>query len=415
MRVRFALAAAKPRGRFLAEAACIDGRLQRTSDRELAVRIVLVGSIGRFPVAGHAWINLQYLLGFRALGCDVYYLEDCGDESWVYDWRRQSMSNDLDLPARFVAQVLNPVGFDGRWIYRAGDASAGMSVDALREVCAAADLLLIRGAPIPEWRPEYQLPRRRAFLDVDPMFTQVKAAQGNREMLETLGRCETLVTVAQRVGRQGCTVPTLDRVWRATVSPVFLPAWPMAKATAPRRFTTIMQWSSYRRVEFDGASYGNKKHEFPKFTEVARRAQGEFTIAMTGRPPARVDTRGWRIIDGVEVSSTLEDYQRFIQQSSAEFAVAKHGYVASRGGWFSDRSVCYLASGKPVIVQDTGLEDWLPVGRGVLTFRTVDEAVAAVEDVQTNYEEHCLAAREIAEQFFATERVLPELLDRVTA
>lgn len=136
---------------------------------------------------------------------------------------------------------------------------------------------------------------------------------------------------------------------------------------------------------------------------------------MIGRPPVDVDIRGWQLIEGTSISSALEDYQQFIQQSLGEFSVAKQGYVLSRGGWFSDRSVCYLASGRPVIVQDTGLHDVLPLGRGIISFQTVDEAVEAVSDIQQRYDEHRLAARRIAEDLFSTDRVLPPLLEQALA
>ncbi len=379
------------------------------------MRIVLVGSIGRFPVAGHAWVNLQYLLGFRALGHDVYYLEDCGSESYVYDWQRQEMRQDLDYPAGFVRRALEPYGFAGRWIYRAGNESAGMGIAAMRDVCRSADLLLVRGAPLPCWRDEYREPRRRVFLDVDPMFTQVKACRGDTLLRETIDGCHVLFTIAQRMGAPDCAIPDFGRRWHRTVSPVCLDQWPFASSPTGAAFTTIMQWSAYRSVTWQGVEYGNKQKEFPHFACVARSADAPFCVAMTGRPPEHVDTSGWRIIDGMEVSSTLEEYRQFIQSSIGEFAVAKHGYVASRGGWFSDRSVCYLASGRPVIVQDTGLETWLPIGDGLLTFQAPEDAAAAIGDVQSRYEHHRQGARQLAEQYFATDVVLPRLLDEADA
>ncbi len=376
------------------------------------MRIILAGCIGRFPLAGHAWITSQYLLGLRSLGHDVYYLEDSGEESWVYEWSREEMTNDINYPANFIARMLDPIEMEGRWIYRTSHHSAGMSLDELRSICQTADLLLIRGAPINAWRDEYSAPLRRAFIDVDPLFTQVKATQGDPSLIETLDRCDHVFTIAQRIGQADCTIPLLKRQWNVTVSPVFLPAWRMATHEAVHPFTTVMQWDSYDSVQYGGIAYGNKSHEFPRFTTVPRRAQAEFCIAMIGRPPDHLDVGGWQIVDGTIVSSTLEDYRNFIQQSLAEFSVAKQGYVISRGGWFSDRSVCYLASGRPVVVQDTGLRDWLPVGRGVLCFQTVGEAVDAVTDIRQQYETHRLHARRIAEDYFSTERVLPTLLQQ---
>jgi hypothetical protein len=378
----------------------------------VVMRIILAGCIGRFPLAGHAWVTSQYLLGLRALGHDVYYLEDAGEESWVYEWSREEMTSDINYPADFIARILDPIGMEGRWIYRTSHHSAGMSVERLRDICQAADLLLIRGAPLAAWRDEYSAPLRRAFIDVDPLFTQVKATQGDRELIETLERCERLFTIAQRIGKVDCTIPLITRQWHLTVSPVFLPAWQVAKEEAAHPFTTVMQWDSYDCVHYGGIAYGNKSHEFPKFTTVPRRSQADFAIAMIGRPPDHLDVRGWSIVDGTLVSSTPDDYRAFIQQSFAEFSVAKQGYAISRGGWFSDRSVCYLASGRPVVVQDTGLRDWLPVGQGLVCFQTVTEAVEAVADVQQHYSEHRVAARRIAEEYFSTERVLPTLIEQ---
>jgi hypothetical protein len=379
------------------------------------MRIIFAGCIGRFPLAGHGWITSQYLLGLRALGHDVYYLEDAGEESWVYEWGRGEMTNDISYPADFIARMLDPIGMEGRWIYRTGHDSAGMSVEELRDICQAADLLLIRGAPMAAWREEYSVPLRRAFIDVDPLFTQVKAAQGDPQLLETLERCEQLFTLAQRIGKSDCTIPLVKRQWHLTVSPVFLPAWEVAQEDPVHPFTTVMQWDSYDCVHYGGIAYGNKSHEFPRFATVPRHTQAEFSIAMIGRPPNHLDIRGWRIVDGTIVSSTRDDYRAFIQHSFAEFSVAKQGYAISRGGWFSDRSVCYLASGRPVVIQDTGLHDWLPVGRGVVCFQSVSEAVEAVTNVQQHYGEHRRAARRIAEEYFSTERVLPTLIQQALA
>ena len=390
-------------------------KLFEQSEFQFAMRIILAGCIGRFPLAGHAWITIQYLLGFRNLGHDVYYLEDCGDESWVYDWHEQQLTNDMDYPASFVRRMLEPVGMEGRWIYRTSQASAGMSIDLLNDICLSADLLVVRGAPLPVWRNEYSAPKRRAFIDVDPLFTQVKATRGEPDIVETLARCENLFTIAQRFGKSDCHIPLLKRMWHITVPPIFLPAWPVSRQQPVYPFTTVMQWTSYESIRYRDIAYGNKSHEFPKFTAVARRCGAGFCVAMVGRPPDDADIRGWQIIEGTSISSALEDYRQFIQQSLGEFSVAKQGYVISRGGWFSDRSVCYLASGRPVVVQDTGLRDALPLGRGIIGFQTVDEAVEAVADIQQHYDEHRLAARRIAEDLFSTDRVLPLLLEQALA
>jgi hypothetical protein len=379
------------------------------------VKILYSGSIGRFPVGGHAWIEMQYLLGLRAVGHDVWYLEECGPESWVYNWQTEALTTDLAYPTDYVRACLDTIGFGDRWIYRAGDNAAGMAPAQLLDVCREADLLIVRGAPLPLWRQEYAWPRRRAFIDADPAFTQVNAANGQQDLVETLARCERLFTIGQRLGQPDCTVPTLGRVWHTTRSPIFLPAWPVVSADSATYFTSVMQWKSYRDVVYRGSHYGNKEQEFPRFLDLPLQTTQPLLLALTGAPPDQFEQHGWAVVEGWSTSLTPESYQTFIQQSRAEFGVAKHGYVVSRGGWFSDRSVCYLASGRPVLVQDTGLADWLPVGKGVVTFTTLDEAVQGIEQINADYAGHRTAARRVAEEFFAVERVLPPLLDRAVS
>ena len=373
--------------------------------------IVFAGTLGRFPIGGHAWIDMQYLLGLRKLGHRVCYLEECGEESWVYNWDTEELTTDLDYPASYVRACLDSIGWDGLWIYRAGETSAGMSVGDFLDVCSNADLLIVRGAPIDLWRQEYLMPRRRAFLDVDPGFTQIKLARGDRSLTETVDRCDALFTIGQRVGAPDCAIPTVGRRWHKTVSPVSLRDWPFAEPSSATHFTSIMQWRSYSEANHDGVSYGNKDKEFPKFVHLPRLTSQPLRIALTGAPPDQLSDCGWDIVPGWVASRTPSSYQQFIQASRAEFGVAKHGYVAMRGGWFSDRSVCYLASGRPVLVQETGVSRWLQTGEGVVTFHDLDDALSGIDRINADYERHRRTARRLAEEYFATEVVLPPLLD----
>lgn len=373
--------------------------------------IVFAGALGRFPIGGHAWAELQYLLGLQELGHDVYFLEECGEGSWVYNWDTEETTTDLGYPTDYVRLCLNPVGLADRWIYRAGDSCLGMELEEFREVCARADLLLIRGCTIPLWRPEYDLPRRRSFIDLDPGFTQFSLANGNNDLTETIARCESLFTIGQRIGANDCPIPTVGRIWGKTVSPVLLSHWHSVRDSDARYFTSIMQWQSYKDVVYNGTRYGNKASEFPRFIDLPSATKQPFLLALTGGQPRELADYGWDIRAGWVASRTPEDYQAFIRSSRAEFSVAKHGYVQSRGGWFSDRSVCYLASGKPVLVQDTGQSDWLPTGEGVLTFNDRSAALNGVEKINADYEHHCISARSLAEECFASDTVLNRLLE----
>jgi hypothetical protein len=372
--------------------------------------IVLAGSIGRSVTGGQAWANLQYLLGLRALEHEVYYLEDSGQWSIVYDWEAGQPTWDADYPAGYIRDVLQCHGWGERWAYRTADESRGLSIAAVRELCAAADLLLIRGIPFLQWRPEYDLPKRRAFIDIDPGFTQIRLANNEPAFAETIAKCEDLFTFAQRIDRPDCKIPRVNRRWLPTLPPVFLDGWPFVSPGATANFTTIARWRGMKDVHYEGVVYGQRDREFPKFLELPRRTGQPFLLALTGGGESECQQHGWEIVPGWMASKSPDDYRRFVQQSRAEFGVAKHCYVETRGGWFSDRSVCYLASGRPVVVQDTGLSDWLPTGAGVLAYRTLQDAVAQVQAVNSDYESHHMAARKIAQEYFDSAGVLQRLL-----
>lgn len=373
--------------------------------------IVFASAIGRFPIGGNAWSDLQYLLGLRALGHDVFYLEECGSESWVYNWQTEEFTTELDYPTNYVRNCLEPLGFVNQWIYRAGDRSMGMAVDEFNNVCSQADLMIVRGSPICFWRDEYKFPQRHIYIDADPGFTQINIAGGHSELVQTIERCDRLFTIGQRIGAQDCLIPTNGRHWLKTLPPVALPYWPVAEDNDTIHFSSIMQWHSYREVVYEGVTYGNKDKEFLKFIDIPQLTKQGFRIALSGGFPDELSQYGWEVIPGWIASFTPESYQKFVQTSRSEFGVAKQGYVATKGGWFSDRSVCYLASGRPILVQDTGLSDWLPIGEGILTFRDQKEVVNGVEAINADYERHRHAARRLAEGYFDSNKVLSSLLE----
>lgn len=373
--------------------------------------IIFSGLIGQSGLGGHAWAAMQYLVGFRDLGHDVYYLEDCGAErSWVYNWDTEEFVYELDSPAAFIHSCLEPVGLGARWIYRAGDESKGMAADDFRDVCTAADLFIMRAAPVLTWREEYSRPRRRAFIDVDPGFTQVTLAEGDVAQIAAVSRCERHFTVGQRIGYPDCPIPTAGFNWRATRPPVALGYWPYAEQSDATHFTSIMTWRGFRDAEYKEVFYGQKDREFPRFIDLPRTTTQPLRLALLGTEPELFTEHGWEVVPSWMISRTPWSYRRFIQESKAEFGVPKHAYAATRSGWLSDRSVCYLASGRPVLVGDTGLEDCLPTGSGLLTFCDPADAVAGIEAINSDYDGHRHAARALAEEWFAADKVLPAFL-----
>jgi hypothetical protein len=285
-----------------------------------------------------------------------------------------------------------------------------MPLKEFQEICAAADLLIMRAVPFWNWREEYERPKRRAFIDVDPGFTQIILANGDQGWVDGITRADRRFTYGQRIGAPDCPIPTASGPWLKTLPPAFLPEWPVVETEATH-FTSIMRWQGFKEVTFAGVSYGQRDKEFPQFLELPRMTSQKFCIAQMGIKPELLTSHGWEVAPGEEISKTPASYRKFIQNSRAEFSVPKNGYVKMRGGWFSDRSVCYLASGRPVLIEDTGLSDWLPIGEGLITFRDLAEAVTGVNRVNTNYERHRRSARQLAEEYFASERVLPALLD----
>jgi hypothetical protein len=248
-------------------------------------------------------------------------------------------------------------------------------------------------------------------VDTDPAFTQVRhltsPADRERALLHT-----AFLSFGENIARGGGAVPDDGLPWRPTRQPVVLSAWPVTPGPAGGPFTTVMQWDSYPAREYGGQRYGMKAGSFGPYLELPSRAGPVFELALgsASAPRAELRSRGWALRDPLEVTRDPWTFQDYVRHSRAEFGVAKHGYVVSRCGWFSERSANYLASGRPVVVQDTGFVDWLPVGAGALAFRGPEEALAAVEEINANYDFHCREARAVAEAFFDSRKVLSELL-----
>jgi hypothetical protein len=266
---------------------------------------------------------------------------------------------------------------------------------------------MMRAIPLWDWRPEYALPARRIFIDVDPGFTQMNLL-GDQGLAEAIARAERRFTLGQRFGASDCLIPEAGGPWLRTLPPVALLEWPFVTSAPGTHFTSIMRWDGFQDATFEGKIYGQKDQELARFIDLPRRTSQKFRIALNG--PETLAEHGWEIIPGEIATRTPQSYRQFIQQSRAEFGVAKHGYVKMRGGWFSDRSVCYLASGLPLLIQDTGLSDWLPLGEGVVVFRDLPDLLRGIEAINSNYDRHRSAARRLAEEYFATEKVLPALL-----
>lgn len=375
------------------------------------MRIIVMGYIVRGPLGGMTWHHLNYVLGFASLGHDVYFIEDSDDWASCYDPSRQVTDTDPTFGLAYTHDVFTRVGFGDRWAYHDAHRAQWHGPLASRAVqlCRSADLVLnISGInPLRDWIAPIP---RRVLIDTDPVFTQIRhladPAALDRARLHT-----HFLTFGENIPSPGYEAPHDGLPWRATRQPLALEHWPSTPLPDHAAYTTVMQWDSYQERVHDGKSYGMKSRSFEHYLDLPRRIPVPMELAMGGGAPVdRLHHGGWGVRNSIDVSADPWSYQRYLQQSAGEFSIAKHGYVASRCGWFSERTACYLATGRPVVVQDTGFRGVLPVGEGLLAFSTPDEAVAAMHAVLADPQPHARAARRIAESHFSARVVLPRLL-----
>ncbi len=367
------------------------------------LKIMISGMVAGDPRQGGAtWAVLQYFFGLRDLGHDVLLVEPVrgqAERSWPGP-KIASYFNSLPLPRDRVA-LLRP----------GSEQTVGVSYRDLVSFAGEADVLINVSGMLKDERLLESIPAR-AFLDLDPGFNQVWHLTG-----EDMGfdRHTHFLSVGQLIGTRACPVPTCDRDWIHTLPPVVLGSWPVAADPATRSFTSIGHWRSYGSIEYEGIHYGQRAHSLRKLIELPQRAGGRFELAL-GIHPDEVDDldslrrNSWGLVDPDTAAGTPDLYATYIRASAAELGIAKSGYVTSRSGWFSDRSACYLASGRPVLAQETGFSAVLPVGEGLMSFTTLAEAIAAVEEIRGRPEHHRKRARQIAEDMFDSRAVLRGLL-----
>ena len=378
------------------------------------LRVIVLGYIVRFPVGGNAWPYLQYVMGLAGLGHEVYFAEDSGDEPWsCYDPVRNVTDTDPDYGLRFTRSAFGRLGLGDRWAYYDAPTRRwlGPCAGRILDLCATADVVLnVSGAnTLRPWLAEVPT---RILIDTDPVFTQVRHLTDPARRQRALAH-NAFFSFAENAGSAECLVPDDGFPWQPTRQPVALGAWPITPGPADGKFTTVMQWDSYAALEHEGKRYGMKSDSFSPYFDLPQ-ATGvnlELAVGSLSAPLDLLRGRGWRVVDPRVPTRDPWTYQRYLQDSKGEFGIAKHGYVVTGSGWFSERSADYLASGRPAVLQDTGFSRWLPVGRGVVAFDSPEGAAAALADVNADYVGHCAAARALAEEYFGAEKVLTPLLE----
>ena len=372
------------------------------------MRILFAGIIARYPFGGVTWCSLMYLLGLRALGHEVFYIEDTGE--CIYDPVRNTRATDPRYGTTYIHDALAPFGLGECWSFVNYDGTYhGRRAEDVRRFAADADLFINLSGGAWFWRDEYAGIPRKVFIDSDPAFTQLAIHKAEPWYVEFFRRFDHLFTFGANIGTPASTIPAGAFTWRKTWQPITLDEW--RTSSAPRdRFTTVMTW----QIESFADVGGNKDQEFVKFIDLPSKTAQPFELAING-PQTLLRRHGWDTVDAMAVSRTPDGYREFIHGSKAEFGVAKQTYVAHRTGWFSDRTECYLASGRPALVQDTGWTAHVPSGEGLLAFSTVEDALAGIDAINSDYPRHARRASDIARQHFDAARVLPKLLDEASA
>ena len=378
---------------------------------------VVTGVIATYPVGGVTWDYAQYAVGLERLGFDVYYLEDSG--LYTYDADANTYSADCSYGVRYLSDTLAALSptLGRRWHFRHFDGSCyGLPRRELLDVVAEADLFL-NVSGLCQLRDEYIPARRKVYIDTDPGWNHFHwfprwdsepPPSGTRSYRSH----DVFFTYALALGTSACRLPDQGLDWHPTRPPVVRDRWtPNGDGD---RWTTVLTWDNYRQpVEWQCETYGSKEPEFSRIEALPSRTRAALEVAVGGEgaPTERWKKLGWRVVDSLSVSRTPDAYRAYIEGSRGEFSVAKNVYVATCSGWFSCRTTCYLAAGKPAVVQDTGFSRHLPTGDGIIAFTTVQEAAAAIARVEADLDHHRRAAREMAEAWFDADTILADIVE----
>ena len=388
------------------------------------LRIIVGGFIGLFPTGGATIDYIQYPLGLQRLGHDVYYIEDTGLYP-VYQQKEDSWG-DAGECITYLKGAMEFFGMMDRWAYRdvVSGKCFGITETRLKEICATADVFInISCSTI--MRDEYLKIPHRILVDSDPMFTQIQVDQELNNLATTsthrlLKEHNYLFTFGENIGKPGCSIPTSGYNWIPTRQPICMHLW-KEPSTPKYGFTSVLNWSGREKLQYNNEEWGQKDVSFAKFITLPGKVKNaEFEMVMNAplQPEVNFDlstlaNNGWKVMNPKQMVPGYKEYMDFIMSSFAEFSIAKDTYVKSGSGWFSCRSACYLASGRPVAAQDTGWTGYIPAGKGLLALSDMQSAVASVNEITANYSIHSKTAREIAAAYFDSDIVLNSMLNKL--
>jgi hypothetical protein len=372
----------------------------------MSLKILCAGYLVRCPLGGLSWHHLQYLAGFDRLGHEVMFIEHFGWPQSCYNPDQKVVGSDPSYGIRYIGDLFARCGLRIKWSYFAEDGSIfGASKEEVEDFCTDCDLYI--NLSNVNSIAQSESCRRRVLVDTDPVFTQIGA--------HGLGfdGYDVRFSYGELVHQSGCSMPTGNLRWIPTRQPVVLDLWTFTAGDPSTPYSTVINWASYPEKTYNGRIYGQRGREFEPYFSLPRIADESMQIAANAPPDvkARLVRGGWSLADPAIVGRNCWTYQQYIRSSRAEFCVAKHGYVATHCGWFSDRTTAYLASGRPAVVQDTGFSRLLPCTEGLLPYRSRQEAIVAIKFLAKNYHKHCQSARRVVEEFFDARIVLSKLLN----
>lgn len=390
------------------------------------LRIVVGCHLGLVPAGGLTWDYVQYPAGFADLGHDVYYVEDT--RMWPIYQPEGSDWGDASASVTYLKGVMDDFDLSERWAYRdeVSGQTFGMSEERVKEICRTADVF-VNVSCSTYMRDEYRAIPARALIDTDPMFTQIQYLSqqmftpGEPGLRNIVDAHNFHFTFGENIGRDDCRMPNCGINWRPTRQPVCLSRWPASEVKPGNGhldYTTLMNWTAAPPLEYEGETWGQKNIEFRRVIDLPGHTPEvplAVAVGQTGGvgdpfPSKEASGAGWRVLDPQVHAPDWRSYRSFIESSRGEFSIAKETYVKGRTGWFSGRSACYMASGRPVVTQDTGWSRYLPTGEGLFAFDDIESAAAALKSVESDPAHHSRVAREIAVEHFDSSRVLEALI-----
>ena len=360
-------------------------------------RIILGSYMVRYPLGGMLSGPLQWLVGLARLGHDVFLVEKSGYANSCYDPVQDAMSDDCAYGVATVNALLARFDLHDKWCF--ADAAGryhGLSRQGITDVFKSADLFIDMGTH-GSWLDEAAASGLRALIDGEPGYTQMKMEK-RLALGDTPASYDYYYTVGCNIGTARSSAPSAGKQWRHVFHPVAVELFRTEPPNPGAAFTTVMNWQAHEPLEFEGRTYGQKDVEFARFMDLPTLVRATLEVAVSGRnvPVSKLRESGWQLRDAHQVTMSVDSFTEYVRNSMGEFSVCKNVFTATNSGWFSERSAAYLASGRPVVVQDTGLGGQLPSGAGLFTFRTVAEAAAAIDEVRADYERHSKSAREVA-------------------